>query len=174
MKTYRHSQNPDKHWPPAHSVTDDSNNKNSIKKKTKNDMNHANCIITTCKKYDTCSHAIIYGLNDGSNEQLVIVNPKSLQVDDDGRCQHYCEPETIKVAHGFAKMCRNIPNAMYHEFTAAMISHYNRTDFYDMRNGKKPISPERQQTILKILKNIGFDIPANPWDKITEEVKYFD
>lgn len=136
-------------------------------------MNQAICLNTTCKMAATCSHALIYNLKDDSQETLVVINPKSYKFSEDGKCQYYCEPQTIKVAHGFLKMSNMIPNHIYHEFTAAMSAIYNHTDFYCMRNGKRPIEPERQARILQVLTNLGFEIPENPWDSVTEEIKYF-
>ncbi len=116
----------------------------------------------------TCVHAQEYQKVADEQEIISVLNPKVQNIDADGKCQYYRVPQKVVYARGFISEMENMTQPVYKAFTQQVIQEFSRTDFYDLRNGSKLISPTRQQTIIAISTALGHPFSPSAWDSIEE------
>lgn len=126
------------------------------------------CINSACKVSTSCVHSIVYNKVDSEQKYINIINPKSIIFDEDGCCQHFRRPQKVLYGYGFMNEMRKMTHEQYRAFTHDLIALYNRTDFYAMRNGSRPIPPDRQKMIIAVAAKIGYDFGPTAWDHCEE------
>lgn len=129
------------------------------------------CYKTRCASAATCLRALAARDADTTRQQLTIVNPRLTDEAGEGTCPHFRPAAKIPIAYGFIKALRKVPAGNVENVRNAFADMYNLRDYYYMRRGEKPISPERQKKIAAILIENGAPEPVT-FDRYEEDIDW--
>lgn len=124
------------------------------------------CVNSQCAHFSVCAHGLEYAAVPADVEMIRVINPKYQVKDEEDKCRFFRTKQLVVYAYGFERETVKMPYGIYHMFSHMLMREFNRTDYYAMRNGSKRISPENQETIIRIAASLGYKFSAKPWDRI--------
>ena len=124
------------------------------------------CFIDGCSRHETCLHWLT-GQNTTQNElNILCVNPMNPEVKAD-RCPLYRENRIVRYGRGMMNLLDKMPAGTGRAVRTRLISLLSRKIFYEIRNGKRPVSPDQQQQIAAICQEYGWtaDLQFDSWEE---------
>lgn len=116
--------------------------------------NYLLCLKSDCPKAATCLHHAATEMMPAGVQMWNILSPKYLtQIE--GECPHYRSAEKVQYARGFVRMIRTLPVNVSEMVAKRLIARFGRNAYYDMRKGKRAITPAEQEIILAVVAECG-------------------
>lgn len=128
--------------------------------------NVALCSSTDCRVADLCRRALGYKTITAEDKVLEIVNPQIVTGDEN--CPMYSYQQAVRYAKGFLQMESELPKKVYAPLKQHLLAHFGKNPFYEMRNGRRLISPENQQLITNLILSQGIAQPP-AFDEYVEQ-----
>ena len=127
------------------------------------------CFNGECKKKDDCMHYQARLLKYENRQYGPAVYPAAWQ---NGECEEYRKKRLIRKAWGFTHLYDNVPARQRADARQAVHSVFGNGNgpYYRAYHGETMLSPERQEEIMKVLKEYGsaegvkFDHYVTVWD----------
>lgn len=113
------------------------------------------CPLTACKKSGICVRHANYSKVQ-ELESYELLNTRFISPDENG-CPHLLVEKTERLAYGFVKMLNTIPLGKVKKFDGYGFFGSQPT-YSRSKNGKRAISPDEQERLLKIFQHCGADI----------------
>lgn len=112
------------------------------------------CIKSDCPKAAMCLRYKATQMIPADVMKWSILSPAYLaQIE--GECPHYRSAEKVKYARGFVRMIRTLPVNISEMVAHKLIARFGRNAYYDMRKGKRVISPTEQEVIIAVVAECG-------------------
>lgn len=112
---------------------------------------------TECPHANECLHAIAYKKQNNKAEVVKVINPKRPATPvKEGRCTFFRPKKKIRLAKGFAKTNGMMPRDIGDGLRWRLIGYFGKNQYYEMRNGKRYITPEDQAYIVKLAAKLGY------------------
>lgn len=108
------------------------------------------CLKGDCPKAPTCLRYAATKMMPAEVQRWSIVSPAYL-AQMEGECPHYRLAEKVQYARGFVRMIRSLPVNVSEMVAHKLIAHFGRNAYYDMRKGKRPITPAEQEIIRTVV-----------------------
>lgn len=128
--------------------------------------NVALCSSNGCKVADLCRRAMGYKTISIKDKTLTIVNP--MLTTGDENCPMYSHLETVRMAKGFIKLQDELPRSKFDAVKQKLLTHFGKNPYYEMRKGKRLISPEEQGYIAETIRTIDATI-TDPFNEYVEQ-----
>ena len=117
-------------------------------------VNYTLCTKNDCPKAAICLRYKATQLMPVDVMQWNILSPAYLaQIE--GECSHYRTAEKVQYARGFVRMIRTLPVNIAEIVAHKLIARFGRNAYYDMRKGKRAISPSEQEIIITVVAECG-------------------
>ena len=116
--------------------------------------NYTLCIKGDCPKAANCLRHAAVTMMPAEVERWQIVSPAYL-AQMEGECPHYRSAEKVQYARGFVRMIRTLPVNISEMVAHKLIARFGRNAYYDMRKGKRVISPTEQEVIIAVVAECG-------------------
>ena len=116
--------------------------------------NYTLCIKGDCLKAATCLRHRATQMMQADVQRWSILSPAYL-VQIEGECPHYRTAEKVQYARGFVRMIRTLPVNIAEIVAHKLIARFGRNAYYDMRKGKRAISPSEQEIIITVVAECG-------------------
>ena len=126
----------------------------STKTSEKVPNNYTLCIKGDCPKAANCLRYVAVAMMPAEVERWQIVSPAYL-AQMGGECPHYRSAEKVQYARGFVRMVRTLPVNISEMVAHKLIARFGRNAYYDMRKGKRVISPTEQEVIIAVVAECG-------------------
>ncbi len=114
--------------------------------------NVALCSSNGCKVADLCRRALGYKTITTDDKVLSLVN--QMIVTNDESCPMYSHLQTVRFAKGFMKLQDELPRTKFDALKQKLLARYGKNPYYEMRKGTRLISPEDQEYITLVIRNI--------------------
>ena len=125
------------------------------------------CLNHQCTKASTCLRQLSEQCAPETIEYWTIISPKH-QSTIKGDCPYYRSSTKVRYAKGFMNIMENMPIKQSRKVISSLISTFSRRTYYRIRKGERPLSPDEQKEIIKILKFHGVAEPYE-FDAFFEE-----
>lgn len=112
------------------------------------------CIKGDCPKMATCLRYAATQMMPAEVQRWSIVSPAYL-AQMEGECPLYRAAEKVQYARGFVRMIRSLPVNVSEMVAHKLIARFGRNAYYDMRKGKRPITPAEQEIIRTVVAECG-------------------
>ena len=76
------------------------------------------------------------------------------------RCPMFMKDEKERMAFGFENLLKTMPRGLSDELIKELKGRYNRTYYYEYRNGSRPIPPLMQADIENLCRSLGYNAPV--------------
>ena len=120
------------------------------------------CYSQTCPLRDNCLRSI---LAPYTPKDKMIINTVNLSVDkaQTKDCPLFCTAEPRRMPCGLTSIYHDMPAWMERTIKNRLILQYSRKRYYEYHNGTRPITPDVEAAIRKLLKSYGWtqDIQFN-------------
>ena len=113
------------------------------------------CMRADCPKADNCLHQLAFRRHAELGSYLSLINPSQCTCQDD--CPHYADAQPVKFAKGFTNFQTHMYPKQYELFMRRLILHFGRNQYFMRRRGEIILSPEEQEVILMVLKEVGVE-----------------
>lgn len=128
------------------------------------------CFSDDCQLASKClrHHAAMY-VPEGQ-ERLFVINRQA--TDSQAGCQWFATNEPIQTAYGFKHLYDNIHHKDYARMKKAITALLGgRSNYYRYNSGERSLTPEQQQAIATIMKNMGYN-DAPVFEHFRQEVRF--
>ena len=112
------------------------------------------CIKNDCPRAAMCLHYKATQMIPADVMKWSILSPAYL-AQTEGECPHYRSAEKVQYARGFVRMIRTLPVNISEMVAHKLIARFGRNAYYDMRKGKRVISPTEQEVIIAVVAECG-------------------
>ena len=116
--------------------------------------NYTLCIKGDCPRAAMCLHYKATQMIPADVMKWSILSPAYL-AQTEGECPHYRSAEKVQYARGFVRMIRTLPVNISEMVAHKLIARFGRNAYYDMRKGKRVISPTEQEVIIAVVAECG-------------------
>lgn len=115
------------------------------------------CCVEGCPLCKQCLRWLV-GLQYPETELFITcVNAKHETVGTE-HCIHYREAQKVMMARGMTRIFNDeMPKKVERGVRNALIERYNRTYFFEYRNGKRLIPPKMQEEIRQLFRDCGWN-----------------
>ena len=113
------------------------------------------CMHTDCPKADSCLHQLAFRRHAELGSYLSLINPAQCNKGDD--CPHFADAQPIRFAKGFTNFKTHMYPKQYDRFMHRLILHFGRNQYFMRRRGDIILSPDEQEIIRMVLKEVGVD-----------------
>lgn len=86
----------------------------------------------------------------------IVINPYHPDYREGEACNYYRSTKPERYARGFKSGLSELPVKSYSTCTRHLIALSSKSQYYRQRSGEEPLSPEKQQEILYILRHYGY------------------
>ena len=114
------------------------------------------CFMHECPLHETCLHWMIGQYITGERHIVTCVNPCYPTVNT-LQCSLYQKDEIVKYAIGMMHIFDAVPYPIARSVKKRLINLFSRKQFYEYRNGVRPIGPKAQQQIKRIFNEEGWN-----------------
>ncbi len=128
--------------------------------------NYTFCYISECPQKDQCLRYLTASHQQVKKSQILVVNP-SLYTGEG--CRFFKDSTPIMVAYGMKDSFLDVRAVHSTEIHKALYDEFGRSNFFRLRDGSHPISPETQQIIRKIFSKYGYEVT---FDRMEEELRW--
>ena len=129
------------------------------------------CLHHDCPMAATCLHQIAYTTLQETGTYLQLINPRQCTKND--KCRFYRSSTPVRYAYGFTGFQKRMFPQQYRTFMTSLIGVFGRSNYFERRSGKLPLSPEEQETVLAALHESGVTEDF-PFDRYEEQINYCD
>lgn len=131
------------------------------------------CLKEGCPKAGSCLHKLWFEEVRESRHKFEVYNTAMQEVTSEEGCSHYIgEGRTRWLAWGFTGQVSRMPADVKKRFQAECMHWACKTIYYDMRSGKRMLTPEEQSTICHCAQKAGWHFPATGFDQMEEVPDY--
>ena len=113
------------------------------------------CLHANCPMADTCLHQLAFRRHEELGKHLTLLNPALCTMQDG--CPHYANARPVRFAKGFTNFQTHMYPKQYELFMRRLILHFGRNQYFMCRRGEIILSPEEQEVILMVLKEVGVE-----------------
>lgn len=113
------------------------------------------CFSTACPLREHCLRAILTGYLPADNLVTMSINLNHPQTQTD-HCPMFRSDTPVRMPYGLQNLYYNMPGRMERSIKSHLISTYNRKRYYQFHNGTRPITPDVERYIRKVLKDNGW------------------
>ena len=122
--------------------------------------NNTMCISDTCPLRQNCLHRIVADYVEEQREHCVYVNHRTPALGTNA-CPFHRPATKVRMAKGMTRIYTDdMPRRVEHGVRHRFILRYNRTYYFEYRNGTRLISPALQQEIRKLFRSYGWTGPV--------------
>lgn len=114
------------------------------------------CTSSTCNLRNQCLRARVAEKQLQLSPITIQINSLYPKYEEGYECTFYRSTTPARYARGFRKALNSLSKTNYTECIKELIAHTSRSQFYRLRSGEIPISPETQIQLLKILQYYGY------------------
>lgn len=118
-------------------------------------VGYAVCQHSDCQMSKTCLHQVAYPVVLEKETYVKLINPN--RCSKDAACQHYCSSNPVRFARGFVGFQKKMFPEQYEKFMFALVVHFGRNQYFKRRRGDVLLSPEEQEIIRSMLRQVGAD-----------------
>lgn len=119
--------------------------------------NWAICFQTDCPLGPTCLRCRIAELAPEHMMRHVMVMPSAREGE---QCREFVSAEPVRMGWGMKSTFAGVKSYHYQEMRPLLESYFgSHTTFYRYYNGLRPITPDHQAWIAKLLKRFGYNAP---------------
>ena len=129
------------------------------------------CQHEDCPMAATCLHQIAYAKLQESETYLWLINPRKCTKSDN--CAFYRDAKPVMYARGFTGFQKRMFPGQYQTFMRTLIMEFGRSNYFELRSGRLPLSPKEQEIVLAALHKEGITEDL-PFDHYEEQVNYCD
>ena len=129
------------------------------------------CQHEDCPMAATCLHQIAYAKLQESETYLWLINPRKCTKSDN--CAFYRDAKPVMYARGFTGFQKRMFPGQYQTFMRTLIMEFGRSNYFELRSGRLPLSPKEQEIVLAALHKAGITEDL-PFDHYEEQVNYCD
>lgn len=116
------------------------------------------CFIESCPLKEQCLHWLVGQYADTLPFVQKSMNPRNPQIGDEHCVKFRPNVRAIK-KKGMIHFYLDMPGRMEHNIRQELIWTFGRSQYFEMRNGKRLISPEEQETIAEVCRSHGWTGP---------------
>ena len=120
--------------------------------------NYSLCFIESCPLKEQCLHWLVGQYADTLPIVQKSMNPRNPQIGGESCVKYRPNVRAIK-KKGMTQFYVDMPGRMEHNIRQELIWHFGRTQYFEMRNGKRLISPEDQVVIAAVCRSHGWNGP---------------
>ena len=120
--------------------------------------NYALCFIESCPLKEQCLHWLVGQYADTMPFVQISMNPRNPQIGGEN-CVKFRQNVRVVKKKGMTHFYYDMPGRMEHNIRQELIYTFGRTQYFEMRNGKRLISPEDQEVIAAVCRSHGWDGP---------------
>ncbi len=121
--------------------------------------NWAICFQTDCPLSSTCLRRRIAELAPEHMMHHVMVMPSAREGE---QCREFVSAEPVRMGWGMKSTFAGVKSYHYQEMRPLLESYFgSHTTFYRYYNGLRPITPDHQAWIAKLLKRFGYNAPLH-------------
>lgn len=113
------------------------------------------CLNEICEKREHCLRWQLREYVAKDRMTLTCINPRHKDVAK-GNCSWYLNDKKIRMAKGMMQFYDEMPRKMEVLIKGQLIAAYGRTIYYEYRNGKRLISPQKQAYIREVCQKCGW------------------
>ena len=126
------------------------------------------CSGNGCKVADRCHRAMGYKTLTSEDKTLRMVNP--MIVTNNDQCPMFSHKHSVRYAKGFLKMEQNLPRKVFDNMKRALLEHYGKNPYYEMRKGTRLITPKQQRffSALFMMQGIAEPFPFDAYVDVDE------
>lgn len=130
------------------------------------------CLKEGCPKANSCLHKLWFENVRKGHQKFEVYNTELQEVTSEG-CRHYiCDGRTRWLAWGFTGQVSRMPTVVKKRFQSECMRWVCKTIYYDMRSGKRMLTPTEQSSIRQCAQKVGWHFPANGFDQMIEVPDY--
>ncbi|MBR1664670.1 MAG: hypothetical protein IJ699_00355 [Bacteroidaceae bacterium] len=119
--------------------------------------NWAICFQTDCPLSSTCLRHRVAELAPEHMMRHVMVMPSAREGE---QCREFVSAEPVRMGWGMKSTFAGVKSYHYQEMRPLLESYFgSHTTFYRYYNGLRPITPDHQAWIAKLLKRFGYNAP---------------
>jgi hypothetical protein len=116
------------------------------------------CFIDSCPLKDRCLHWLVGQYGDPQPWALMSMNPRNPKVGGE-KCEKFRPNERTVMKKGMTHFYVDMPARVEKAIRQALIMQFGRTQYFEMRNGKRLITPSDQELIADICHDYGWNGP---------------
>ena len=116
------------------------------------------CFIESCPLKEQCLHWLVGQYADTLPIVQKSMNPRNPQIGGESCVKYRPNVRAIK-KKGMTQFYVDMPGRMEHNIRQELIWTFGRSQYFEMRNGKRLISPEEQETIAEVCRSHGWTGP---------------
>ena len=120
--------------------------------------NYLVCFIESCPLKEQCLRWLVGQYADTMPFAQKSINPRNPQIGGE-QCVKFRPNTRVVKKQGMTHFYYDMPGRMEHNIRQELIWHFGRTQYCEMRNGKRLISPEDQEVIAAVCRSHGWDGP---------------
>ena len=126
------------------------------------------CFEEACPRRQECLRWLVGEQAPASLHYLQCVNPHAAKVATD-HCPHHRPAAKVRMAKGMTRtFTDDMPQRVVSAVRTTLIERYNRTRFFQLRNGSRPIPPALQEEISQLFCRNGWTQPVE-FDAYSDE-----
>lgn len=120
------------------------------------------CANTQCAQAASCLRHL--ALEACDEETVTVINPKRTSAEG---CAYYRQPAVVRMAKGMMKVIKSLPVSDSRAFCDALWAKFHKNPYYEMRNGKRLITPAQQAVIRRLLHSVS-PAQTEPFDSYVD------
>ena len=120
--------------------------------------NYLVCFIESCPLKEQCLRWLVGQYADTMPFAQKSINPRNPQIGGE-QCAKFRPNTRVVKKRGMTNFYYDMPGHMEHSIRQELTYAFGRTQYFEMRNGKRLISPEDQEVIAAVCRSHGWDGP---------------
>ena len=120
--------------------------------------NYSLCFIESCTLKEQCLHWLVGQYADTMPFVQISMNPRNPQIGGEN-CAKFRQNVRVVKKKGMTHFYYDMPARIEHAIRQELIFNFGRTQYFEMRNGKRLITPEDQEVIADICRLHGWNGP---------------
>ena len=120
--------------------------------------NYLVCFIESCPLKEQCLRWHVGKYADTMPFAQTSINPRNPQIGGE-QCVKFRKNTRVVKKRGMTNFYYHMPGHVEHNIRQALIMTFGRAQYFEMRNGKRLISPEDQEVIASVCRSYGWNGP---------------
>ncbi len=130
------------------------------------------CINNQCPKSSDCIRYQAYLTLPKNEKTIRVVSPSYAETNTES-CAFHRPVQFKTLAYDFSKNFNNMTKIQEFSFRASGIQKFGRSEYYRLRGGEKGITPEGQEFLLNLAKQVGFETTSDQFfDRFTDVIDW--
>ncbi|MDY3884466.1 DUF6078 family protein [Porphyromonas somerae] len=127
--------------------------------------NYAICHSESCSLRGHCLHAQVAQRVISEAPTYLVINSAHPSYREGADCSYYRPDAPELYARGFAKGMNELSRKNYDYCTQHLLRCYSKPQYYRLKRGDRPLSPEEQSGVLEVLHHYGYE-GESPFDEM--------